>query len=394
MSKKIAIIGGGASGIMAAITAARECADVTVYERNERIGRKILSTGNGRCNYTNINAAAEKYHGENTAFVQNALRRFGAYDAIAFFKELGILPRVENEGKVFPYSCQASAVLDVLRFETERLNINIKTGHNVNGIEKNGKKFVVRTDKGVCGEYDRVILSGGGMAAPELGTNGDVYKIGKSFGHRIIKPCPTLVQIKTNAAKGLKGIKVQAKAACGSKSAAGEILFTDYGLSGPPIFWLSTFIQDEKHIIIDFVPDYTESELTDILKERSVRGLAAEYMLIGIVNRLVGINIIKYAGIAPMSKKENEFGEQELAALAHALKHRIFDIEGTLSWKNAQVTAGGISTNEVNSKTMESRIVKGLYFSGEILDVDGECGGYNLQWAWSSGYTAGLNAAK
>lgn len=394
MPNKIAVAGGGASGIMAAIISAQNGAEPVILEKNDRIGRKILSTGNGRCNFTNINADIKNYHGSNTSFLKNTLGKFWVKETMDFFDDLGVLPRVEEDGRVYPYSCQAAAVCDVLRFAVERLGIKTITRYSIKSIEKHKKRFVVCSDKGDCSEYDKVIMALGGMAAPELGTDGFGYEIAKKLGHRIVTPVPSLVQVKTSSVKGLKGIKVQAQICCGDKSSYGEILFTDYGLSGPPVFWISTYAHGEKYVTVDFLPEYTEQQLTEMLKKRSRRGLTLEYMLVGIVNRLVGINTIKYAGIEPLSKNENELCDEELAAIAHALKHRRFNIEGMMSWKNAQVTAGGINTDEVNSKTMESRLVKGLYFAGEILDIDGECGGYNLQWAWSSGYIAGFYASK
>ncbi len=393
MSNKIAIAGGGASGIIAAVIAARNGAEAVIIEKNDRMARKILSTGNGRCNFTNINAGIENYHGKNTAFMKNAINKFWVAESLSFFEEIGILARTEENGRVYPYSCQASAVCDMLRFETERLGIKTVTGCNIKDIEKNGKRFVVYSDKGEVGEFNKVILAMGGKAAPELGTDGDGYALAQKFGHTIIKPVPSLVQLRT-AVKGLKGIKVQAEISCRDKKSYGEILFTDYGLSGPPVFWISTYAHNEKFVSIDFLPEYSEQKTEEMLRARSKRGLTLEYMLVGIVNRLVGVDILKYAGVGPFSRKENELEPEEFKKIAHALKNRRFEIEGTMSWKNAQVTAGGINTDEVNSKTMESRLLKGLYFAGEILDIDGECGGYNLQWAWSSGYLAGLSASR
>jgi len=388
---RIAIIGGGASGMMAAITARENGAEVVVYESNDKIARKILSTGNGRCNFTNRYATQDKYNGRNTAFMKNAINKFWVDETLDFFERIGVIACEESDGKMYPYSRQASAVLDVLRFEAQRLGIEFRLKTKVQSVSKEGKRFLV------LGEYyDKVIIATGGKAAPALGSDGLGYELSKSFGHTITKLYPTLVQIKTDLSdvKGLKGIKVQAKVSAGDKSDYGEVLFTDYGISGPPVFRISSFIKDKKEISIDFMPDYTEEQVFNILKKRSFRGLSAEKMLIGIVNRLVGINLLKYAGISPLTKPENELSDDELLSIVSALKSRKLRVVGTKEWDNAQVTAGGVNTDEVNSKTMESRLVKGLYFAGEILDIDGECGGYNLQWAWSSGYVAGQSAAR
>ena len=393
---KIAVVGGGSSGIMAAVIAARAGAQVCVYEKNERLGRKILSTGNGRCNYTNKNAGIENYNGKNVAFMKHAVSKFWVEETLQFFDELGILPVCEDDGKMYPYSRQASAVCDVLRFETTRLGINLILKTTVKRIEKKGKKFCISDNKGNVNEFDKVIIATGGLAAPDLGSDGDGYEFARSFGHTVTELTPALVQLKTNPEdiKGLKGIKVQAVLKHNEKSFEGEILFTDYGISGPPVFKASSCVKKNTEMYIDFLPEYTEQELFEIIKRRAARGFTLENMLIGVVNRLVGINILKYSGLSPLSRTEDSLTDEEIYALVKGLKNRKIYVTGKQSWKNAQVTAGGINTDEINSKTMESRLVKGLYFTGEIVDIDGECGGYNLQWAWSSGYMAGTAASR
>lgn len=391
---RIAVIGGGASGILAAVFAARGGAQVCIYERNDRIGRKILSTGNGRCNFSNRYANIDNYNGKNTAFIKNAMNKFWVDEAIGFFESLGMPCCEEDGGRLYPYSRQASAVCDVLRFEVERLGIRIFSKTTVNGIEKNGKIFTVSDSNGKKEEYNRVILSTGGMAAPDLGSDGMGYKFAKSFGHSIVNPRPVLVQLKTdkNDVKGLKGIKSICNVKYRNRESAGELLFTEYGVSGPPVFYLSSYVTEPDDIYIDFLPDYTENEVINMLLKRRSRGLSCENMLIGLVSRLIGINILKYSKISPLTKSETELTDDELKTIAHSLKARKIHVAGRQSWRNAQSTSGGINTDEVNSKTMESRLTKGLYFTGEILDIDGECGGFNLQWAWSSGYLAGISA--
>jgi len=393
---KIAVIGGGPSGITAAIFAARAGTEVNIYEKNERLGRKILSTGNGRCNFTNKNACIENYNGKNTSFIKHSTEKFWVEETVAFFDELGILSVEEEEGRIYPYSRQAASVCDVLRFEIERLGINCFLKTKACKIEKDGKRFKVSDNRGTVNIYDKVIVATGGMAAPDLGSDGDGYEFAKSFGHSVRALTPVLVQMKTKPEdiKGLKGIKVQASLMHEQRKYKGEILFTDYGISGPPVFKASSYIKPGDEVFIDFLPDYTEEEVFEIIKRRTKRGLTLENMLIGIVNRLVGINVLKYSGTVPLSRTEDTLSDDEIKNLSSALKKRKISIVSKQGWKNAQVTAGGINTDEVNAKTMESRLVKGLYFTGEVLDIDGECGGYNLQWAWSSGYIAGVAASR
>ncbi len=398
----VAIIGGGASGLIAAITAARCGAAVTIYERCDRIGRKILSTGNGRCNYTNVNADVLNYHGKNPQFITDAINTFWVGETNAFFEELGMLTKVLENGKAYPYSLQASAVLDVLRYEIEKLRIKIVTEFEVEKINKTDKGFEIKSYDGDCVFSDKVILSTGGKASPALGSNGSGYQLAESFGHRSTKLYPSLVQIKTetNLIKALKGVKLDANVLLETESKKisyfGEVLFTDYGLSGPAIFNVSRFLAGatEAEVTLDILPEIDESELYKILKSRRNKYRNLETFFVGMINKKVGMVIMKYANVLPFSRTADTITEPELERLCSAIKNFKLKVRGTMSWNNAQVTAGGILTDDVDSKTMESKLCKGLYLTGELLDIDGDCGGYNLQWAWSSGYIAGISACK
>ncbi len=399
---EIAVIGGGASGLVAAIAAARNGAEVTIYERCERIGRKILATGNGRCNYTNVYATVDNYHGKKPEFIIDTINSFWIGETNSFFAELGMLTKVENDGKAYPYSLQASAVLDVLRYELERLGVNIVTEFEVEKITKSGDRFNIKAYDGNTAQADKVILSTGGKASPSLGSNGSGYKLAQGFGHRLSKLYPSLVQIKTetNLIKALKGIKLDANVLLevGNKKSTyyGEVLFTDYGLSGPAIFNISRLCADDSDAVItlDILPEIEYDELYDILKNRRNHYRNLETFFVGMVNKKVGMTIMKYADVLPFSRSADTINEKELKRLCDALKNFNLKVTGTMSWNNAQVTAGGILTDDVNSKTMESKLCDGLYLTGEILDIDGDCGGYNLQWAWSSGYIAGVSASE
>lgn len=398
---KIAVIGGGASGLIAAISAARCGKKVTVYERCDRVGRKILATGNGRCNYTNIYADEKNYHGKNPDFIKGAMNKFWVDDARKFFFELGMLTKVETNGKAYPYSLQASAVLDVLRLEVERLGIEVLSDFEISMVIKKGNKFFLKAYNGKTAEADRVILATGGKASPALGSNGSGYLIAKGLGHTVTKTFPALVQVKTETeyVKALKGIKIDAnvlykKDKIKAKS-TGEVLFCDYGLSGPAIFNISRLCAEYEtgEIILDLLPEIEYNHLLQLLKKRRLSERTLENFFVGMINKKIGMTVMKYAGILPYSRRADSISDKEINSLCNALKGFCIKVVGTTSWNNAQVTAGGISTDEVDEKTLKSKLCDGLYIVGEILDIDGDCGGYNLQWAWSSGYIAGENAA-
>lgn len=398
---KIAVIGGGASGLTAAISAAREGAEVAVLERCDRVGRKILATGNGRCNYTNINADIGNYHGGAYEFIKNAMSRFWVEETKEFFEELGMLTKVENGAKAYPYSLQASAVLDVLRFEAARLGIEIITGFEACEIKKRKDGFTVISYDGKKQNCDRVILSAGGKASPSLGSNGSGYEIAKKLGHRITRVFPALVQVKTETAlvKALKGIKLDARVKYIRKDrvlseSLGELLFCDYGVSGPAVFNISRQCSEfeDGELSIDLLPEMSIDTLVELLKKRRSKERTLENYFVGMINKKLGMTVLKYANVLPYSDLSDRLSDKETERLANALKNFKLRVTGTTSWNNAQVTAGGIVTSEVNPETLESKICKGLFITGEILDIDGDCGGFNLQWAWSSGYIAGKNS--
>lgn len=390
---RLAIIGGGASGLAAAIAAAENGNEVTVFEKNDRVGRKILSTGNGRCNMTNIYADTVNYHGKNSGFVKGAINRFWVSETLEFFRDLGIWHKVEENGKVYPYSDQASAVLDVLRMRTETLGVIVKTKAEVKSVRKNNDGFVIELYSGGRFGADAVIVATGGKAAPDLGSTGIGYDILKSFGHKIIPTRPSLVQIKTETeiVKKLKGIKIQGSVTVGNRTEKGEILFTDYGLSGPPVFSASADFDGRQDVYLDIMPEYTKEQLEKMLLERvnAMYSVTLENFFVGVLNKRVGQAILKYLKIEPLSRMSYELTETDIEKIASAMKKWRFKTEGTMSWNNAQTTKGGADTAEFNPNTMESKLVKGLYAVGEVLDIDGDCGGYNLQWAWSSGIIAG-----
>lgn len=405
MKTEIAVIGGGASGLMAAITAKKSGKEVVILERKDRILKKVLITGNGRCNITNVNADISNYFGKNIFSVENILNRFTPQDTMDFFNGLGIVCNEENRGKVYPLSGQASSVVDALRFEAERLGIKIETEFYVRKIEKDGFKFRIYSEDRKKIEAGRVILAAGGQSYPELGSNGSGFELAKELGHSVTKLSPSIVQLKTekHQVKGLQGIKTDvAVTAYGDNKKIctydGELLFTDYGISGNVVFNISFVMPLYKNVEfeIDFMEKFDYNELYEMLKERKriLSHLTMENYFNGMINKKLGQFLSKVSGIEKLSKPVKDLNDSDIRKLCTVLKKYRVKILETTGFKNAQVTAGGVSLDEVNAETLESKIVKGLYFSGEVLDVYGECGGFNLQWAWASGYIAGENSAK
>ena len=399
MSNKlnIAVIGGGASGLIAAISAKNENTDVTIYEKEKRVGRKILATGNGRCNMTNTTASYNDYHSLDIKFIYPTIERFWVDQTLDFFENIGILWKEEDEGKVYPYSDTASAVLDVLRQKLEKSGVITECEFGVKKIKKQNNQFIIEDKNGNRKRADRVIIATGGMAGAQLGSDGSGYKILEGFGHKITKLYPSLVQIRTqtDTVKKLKGIKVNAKVSVGDKEKTGEVLFTDYGISGPPVFWLSSYIEGEKEIALDIMPEYSYTDISDMITKRvnTLGDIPLEDFFVGMLNKRVSQALLKHIGVEPLSRLASSLSRKEIQAISSIIKNFKLQIKGTSTWNNAQVTKGGADVSQFNADTMESKLVKGLYCCGEVLDVDGDCGGYNLQWAWSSGYIAGIYAS-
>ena len=407
INKQVIVVGGGAAGMIAAISARRLGADVTILEKNPRVGKKILATGNGRCNFTNINADVTYYHGNNPKFTYSALSNFTVDDTIRFFEKLGIAHKIEDFGKAFPMSDQASSVLDVLLYELNDLGVNIVCNANVKDIRKNGK-FLIELEDGKVYKGDRVIITTGGKAMPSSGSDGNGYDLAARLGHTIIDIFPALVQLKLEGPffKRLDGVKFVgiAEIIHNNKSVAtdrGDILFTNYGVSGPPILQISRKAGEllkagqEAYLKITIMDMMPKDELRTLLKKRwqisSSKPL--DFSLVGVINKRLIPVVLMEAGINDAGRPVASLSAKEQERIVDILTDWRFKIRGTRSWPSAQVTAGGVDTKEISQDTMESKLVEGLFFAGEIIDIDGQCGGFNLQWAWSSGYIAGQNAA-
>lgn len=449
--KDVIVIGAGASGMMAAITAARRGKSVMILEHMDKVGKKILATGNGKCNYTNEYMNDDCYHGDHI-LRQDVMTQFGRADAIAFFKEIGIWPKAKN-GYYYPNSGQAASVVEALQMELERLNITIVCGCQVQELSENYLGFAVSTSTGVY-KARKVIVACGLLAASKLGSDGSMIPLLKELGHRFVPIVPALcgfyasgmdfkkvsgvrcdaeltLEIDINHAKtsntdrkNAENRKIMSDAdAKNIQKERGELQLTDYGVSGIPVFQLSSpaakALKEKKSAAmrIDFLPDISAEDLKWELSRRVERPRSLseqganeshatntntcdpnntnitqtmEQILCGLLNQKLIPIFIKEAGIT-VHTPAAQVNEKQMENLLCVIKNYKITLDKVRDFEFAQVCAGGIRTEEIDTKTLESKLVPGLYFAGEILDVDGICGGYNLQWAWSSGFVAGTN---
>ena len=396
----IGIIGGGASGMAAALAAA-DCpgAEVLLFERQSRVGKKLSATGNGRCNLSNINALSGGYHGEDASFANTALERLTPLATLAWFRSLGLFTVTELSGRVYPFSDQANSVVDVLRLALVRENITLHTGVEITRLRKEGAGFLLE-DKWYC---DRVIIACGGLAGTRLGGSLSGYKLLSKFGHRTTRLRPSLVQLRCDWPHGaaLKGVRAECTVMirkndqlfAGSK---GEIQFTEQGLSGPVIFEVSRDVcgtPGEWVAELDLLPQVTPSDLLAELIRRKDTALPFEELLTGIVLNRLGRVLVKMAGVRGRDLV-SEVSDEEMLDICCKVKLCRIKLTEPMGMDSAQVTAGGVLTEGFDPDTLESKLVPGLYACGEVLDIDGDCGGYNLQWAWSSGRLAGLCAGR
>lgn len=463
MNYEVIVIGAGASGLVAAIAAARAGSSVLVIEQKEKAGKKILATGNGKCNFTNMIQKPECYRSDDSAFAMKVLSCFDVNKTIEFFGELGIYPK-NRGGYLYPNSEQALSVVQVLLMECERLKVAIHYNEKVTDIRKPDYSVVTElsreaseiksgnrskennrtknnrnennrpesnkadrkkaTDPSLSEAYGKtpadsekeeriyscrkLIIAAGGCASPQLGSDGSGYALAKRFGHTVIKPLPALVQLKSPVKflKTISGVRTNARVTlyAGQQQEAveeGEILFTDYGISGIPVMQVSRYaakaldMGEKVQLKLDFLPEISRTELIELLNRRMQKkqGNTLEEMMIGLLNHKLSYILMQEAGL-DVYRNVKQVTKQEISKLAEYMKEFTLPVSQTNSFENAQVCAGGVSTEEIEETTMESKLYRNLYFTGELLDVDGTCGGYNLQWAWSTGYLAGSAAGK
>ena len=403
----IAVIGAGASGMTAAITASKYGADVTLYEKNDRVGKKILATGNGKCNLSNMKLSVDQYYCKEKEKLIDLFSVFSTQDTFSFFNSMGLMIKDKN-GYLYPYSEQASSVLDILRMELDRSGVRTVTGVKiVDAVYQAQKKSFQLTDmEGKTYFYQKVIIACGSPASLKNGEGMTGYEIARKFGHKIHKLVPGLVQLRSDEKfiKALSGVRCQAGVQLiinGEIQAGeiGEVQFTEYGVSGIPIFQFSRLaayaLEERKQVsvVIDFFPKKEEKEFLSInrLRYDSMMDKSVEDYLTGTLNKKINMVMLKQAGLKP-DMKAQEAGWKKIWELMRKCRSFVIHISSVNPIENAQVCAGGVDFKQVDDG-LQSKLVKNLYFAGEILDVDGKCGGYNLQWAWTSGYVAGMNAA-
>lgn len=402
--RHVAVIGGGAAGMMAAITAAREGVKVTILEHKDRIGKKILSTGNGRCNFTNTYQTPACYRSDNRDFAWNIIQKFNVEKTISFFKELGIYPKDRN-GYLYPYSDQAAAILEVLQIEVAKLDICVMTEINVLDIQPVKRGIRITTDKKTI-TADSVILACGSKAAPVTGSDGSGYQLAKLLGHRIVPVLPALVQLRCAEKfyKSISGVRVQGTVEIYADdiflaSDTGEIQLTNYGISGIPVFQVSRYAAKALYqkqsvtAVLNFMPDMNKDEFLSFLQERITLcpHKTLDEFFTGIFPKKLCELWIRLSRL-PKEMRVADLSGEQLEKLVLLIQHLRTHIIETNAFEQAQICCGGVDTTEINPDTLESNYVPGIYFAGELLDVDGICGGYNLQWAWSSGFIAGKEA--
>ncbi len=403
MKKRVAVIGGGASGLTAALIASEKCS-VVLFEKQKKIGRKILITGNGRCNISNTGINARRYHGRNPGFVNNVFAKFALPETEAFFRSIGVPFIEEDDGKLYPASLQASLIPKVFEYELTARSVEIRVHRRVDKIIPLKKGFKLITAGMEEEEFDSVILSCGSCAYPQTGAARGGYELAHALGHTVYEPFPVItpINIPLKALHRLQGIKWD----CGVKVYLGkrviaescdELLFTAYGISGPASLKVSRWVNEcvlngeTPEIALDFFPQISRGELKDIitlLLEDKIKKLG--FSLLGILKERVPEVILSVSGI-DSEKRNGSLSDKEVETILSALKAFRFEPGKSRGFDEAVAAAGGVSVDEIDPSTMESRLVKNLYITGELLDIDGDSGGFNLQFAWSTGAIAGMS---
>ncbi len=398
----VAIIGAGPAGTMASIIAARQGKRVVLLEKNPQIGRKLLSTGNGRCNLTNRDVTVDRYHGASPTFIENVIRQFDQRATMAFFQDLGLVLKEEDGGRIFPRTDQASSVVGVLQQALSHNRVHVLSGCQVVGIERSPAWGISLAD-GEAVQAEDLVIATGGRAAHHLGSTGDGLGWAKKLGHSVTSTHAALVPIETAEAwpQDLQGVKVEARvwATSGAETvseSAGDLLFTSYGVSGPAAMAqagaIAPLLRTSQVLLhIDLFPDLTEAHLDQtVLRifESGARTTVADRLVGLLPSRMIPV-ILSLAGI-DVGERAERLPDSKRQSMVRVMKDLPLTVSKLRPFKEAQVTAGGVSTDEIDPHSMQSKLVPGLYFAGELIDVNGDSGGFNLQWAWSSGYVAGM----
>ncbi|HHU56152.1 MAG TPA: aminoacetone oxidase family FAD-binding enzyme [Acholeplasmataceae bacterium] len=368
--KRIGIIGGGASGIICAIAIKHQDSDanVVILEKESRIGKKILMTGNGKCNLSNLDLSLDCY---NTDVIYDSLLKFDSQKCIEFFERIGLMVRIDNSGRIYPYSERANNVLDILLYELKRLNVEIVCDFNVIEIKRTDE-FLVYSDRYDFRNFDYLVLATGGLAHINYDYQG--YEIAERLGHQITPLRPGLVGVKVKEnTTPLAGLRMKANVYVGEKLSYGEVQFKKDGLSGIAIMDMSRYFMPDIKIRLDLMPDKSHDEILSFLENKNL-----EMALMGIFPKMIAKDLLKQS-------------ENNIYSLVNIIKNYEFTVLDTYGFTNAQITIGGVNHKEVSPFNFSSLIVDKLYIVGEILDIDGKCGGYNLHFAWTSGFLAGVD---
>ncbi|AFL67990.1 NAD(P)/FAD-dependent oxidoreductase [Sulfurospirillum barnesii] len=400
--KRVGIVGAGASGLVCAIEAARKGHKVSLFEKNSKVGRKILATGNGKCNISNLNISLSRYHGESVATIKEVLKRFDTVTCKSFFAKLGLEMREGEAGKLYPMSHQASSVVDLLLHEARSLGVDIFLESEVKSIAHQQGAFCLHV-KEQSYLFDACVIGTGSLAMPNLGSSGSGYGFAQSFGHRLVEPYPSLVQCVCDEAsiERASGVKMEARVELyienqKVQSVQGDLLFTAYGLSGSAILEISRNVsyaclkQERVHVILDLMPTLSKEALQSLLQKRLslAKGKSLSLWLEGIIPKKLALMILEKEKLLHV-KDASQLSMKELKKIVFALKALSLHVKETKGFESAEVCAGGVDMSEIEPKNLMSRKIKELYFCGEVLDVDGDCGGFNLHFAWASGFCVG-----
>lgn len=406
-SNKVAVIGGGASGLMAALAAARAGADVTIYEHNSGVGKKILASGNGRCNIINTTSSADDYSGADPQFVTYALKQLCFNYFEKFCLSIGLVLDIKDDGRCYPLSNEAKSVLIAFKSAVSKAGVKILIDTQVTAISKKENRFIIETSS-AKNLFDKVLIATGSEAAPQLGATADGYTFAKNFGHEIMPTYPSLVQLRLNSKNHHKmaGVKTTAEVTLIidgklKEKVQGDILFTSYGISGLAILDISQRVSNallnkqRVNITLNLLPRYDRQHLANIIEKllASVPQYDIHTALCGVIPAKIATYLLEEAAIS-LSTTVSTLNSKEIKKLTHLLGEWKFEVSDTHGFQHAEVSGGGVSTAQINNKTMESKLVEGLYFAGEVLDIVGKRGGYNFNFAWASGMLAGKEMAK
>jgi predicted Rossmann fold flavoprotein len=392
---------------MAALFASRAGATVTLYEHNSDVGKKILASGNGRCNIINTTATCDDYAGQNPSFASYALKQLSFGYFVTLCRSLGLELDIKEDGRCYPLSNEAKSVVLALKNSVQNLGVDINCEETVNAITYHGNNFTVNTNK-TKHQFDKVVIATGSQAAPQLGSTADGYTFAKHFGHRIVPPYPSLVQLELNSKIHAKmaGVKTVATVELivnnkTVQNVSGDILFTAYGISGLAILDISQkaslalLNKQRVSIALNLLPRYNSDELEEVLRTllKALPSQPLSSALSGILPSKTISPLLDTLGVNP-NKQNMTLTSQEIAKILYTIQNWKFEVSGTHGFKHAEVSGGGVDTSQINPKTMESQLRKGLYFTGEVLDIVGKRGGYNFHFAWASGMIAGREMGK